>query len=67
MKSHRFCRLDRQGQPLSQVEDIQCGSDLQARFRGRGILATEETVQALDIWEGERRVVQLAQAAALGT
>lgn len=61
MKSYRFYRLDAQGQPLSRVEDIQCGSDLQARFRGREILATEEAVQALDIWEGERRVVHLAQ------
>ncbi len=63
MKLSRFYRLDRTGRPLSQVEDIQCGSDLQARFKGREILATEETVEALDIWEGERRVIQLSQPA----
>jgi len=61
MKLYRFYRLDRKGQPVRQVEDIACASDLQARFKGREILATDETVEALDIWEGERRVLQLAQ------
>ena len=64
MKFYRFYRFDRKGQPLRQAEDIQCPSDLQARFKGRDILATEEMVGALDIWDGERRVAQLAQDAA---
>ncbi len=64
MKLYRFYRLYRTGRPLSHVEGIQCGSDLQARFKGREILATEETVGVLDIWGGERRVVQLAQPSA---
>lgn len=61
MKLYRFYRLDGQGQPLGRAEDFPCGSDLQARFRGREILATDETVHALDIWHEERRVVRLSQ------
>lgn len=49
----------RAGQPVGPVEDIQYVSDLQARFKGREILATEESVQAVDIWDGERRVIRL--------
>lgn len=63
MKLYRFYRLDRKGQPLRQVEDIQCASDLQARLKGREILGVEENVASLDIWDGERRVAQLAQGA----
>jgi hypothetical protein len=62
MKLYRFYRLDQQGRPLGRPEDIHCDSDLQARFRGKQILAAEETVPVLDIWNGEGRVVQLTQA-----
>ena len=62
MKLYRFYRLDRQGQPIGQAEDIRCASDLQARLKGRQILAVEETVPVLDIWDGERRIVQLVSA-----
>lgn len=62
MKLYRFYRLDRQGQPIGPAEDIRCVSDLQARLKGRQILAVEETVPVLDIWDGERRIVQLVSA-----
>jgi hypothetical protein len=67
MKLYRFYRLDRQGQPLGRVEDIHCVSDLQARLKGRQILALEETVPVLDIWDGDHRIVQLTQAGATGS
>jgi hypothetical protein len=62
MKLYRFYRLDQHGKPLGRPEDIHCDSDLQARFRGKQILAAEETVPVLDIWNGDGRVVQLTQA-----
>ena len=64
MKVYRFYRFDRNGQPLGPVEEFPCGSDLQARLKGREILDIEATVAALEVWDGERRLVQLTQAAA---